>query len=146
MCIPNDRICDLEDDCGDASDEALALCEGRREDETFVFETFEEELHFLFINDPNNEGASWAWGTGNQSFNAIKGRAPLFDHTLFTEQGHYMILDMSQSQVNVLASASLLGALMEPPQDPNDVCRIRFYFHFDSQGGVNDMKLILGLR
>ena len=35
VCITNDRLCDLSDDCGDNSDEGLALCEGRADEETY---------------------------------------------------------------------------------------------------------------
>lgn len=130
----------MSDDCGDGSDEALALCEGR-EDEPYFRETFEEEVHLFFNNDPNNEGSSWLWGTGNE---LLKGRSPAFDHTLLNDRGHYMRLDING---NKFASAELISQLLEPPLNPEDECRIRFYYHFvKEESDFQDFRFIIATR
>ena len=85
----------------------------------------------FFYNDPN-QPAQWIRGSGDQLF---KARSPAFDHTTFTDRGHYMRLDMVAKQkeiVGEMLQADLVSQLMEPPEQP-DSCRIRYYYHFTSR-------------
>ena len=82
----------MSDDCGDRSDESLELCESRIglgfADESYFQETFEEPIEKFFHNDPNQAG-NWVRGSADQ---LLKARTPAFDHTTFTDKGHYMRL------------------------------------------------------
>ena len=142
-------MCDLSDDCGDQSDEAEALCEGRNgegDDESYFQVTFEETEENFFHNDPN-QASNWIRGAGKDiPDQLLKARAPAFDHTHFTDQGHYMLLQMNNqfSSRNTIKS-TLVSQLMEPPIEANETCRIRFYFHFTNEIGLN-IKFYLAVR
>lgn len=146
VCITLDRLCDLSDDCGDNSDEGIAVCEARTDgDETYFMETFEEGPYNFFINDEaGNSGSTWLWGSGSELF---KGRSPPFDHTLLTDKGHYLRLDLNSGQANnQMAIATLLGQTMMKPQNAQDECRIRFYLHFMQDLGVIDARIFLAAK
>ena len=68
----------------------MALCEARGEDETYFRETFEEEDEKFFHNDPNQK-TNWVRGAGEER---IKARSPSFDHTFFSDRGHYMRMEI----------------------------------------------------
>ena len=139
----------MSDDCGDQSDEALALCESRnhREDETYFQDTFEETDEKFFHNDPN-QPSNWIRGSGDQ---LLKARSPAFDHSYFSDKGHYMRLDMKNAAgdrdglKHEMMSATFVSELMQPPLQANETCRIRFYFHFTMEVGLN-MTFSLAVR
>ena len=63
------------------------MCEGRRDgEESYFRETFEEEEEKFFHNDPNQNSGNWVRGSGDQ---LLKARSPSFDHTHFSDRGHY---------------------------------------------------------
>ena len=98
----------------------------------------------FFHNDPN-QPAQWIRGSGDQLF---KARSPAFDHTTFTDKGHYMRLDMvatsRKENGGEMLKADLVSQLMEPPEQP-DSCRIRYYYHFTSRH-PEKQKLMVAIR
>jgi hypothetical protein len=61
VCIESDKLCDLDDDCGDATDEAQETCAGFKRD------NFESEQESLFQNLPAQH-LNWKTGSGESGW------------------------------------------------------------------------------
>jgi len=133
VCIFSEQLCDLSNDCGDNSDEATELCQ------SYFYETFEDEGEKFFHNGPN-QPVNWVRGSGDQ---LLKARAPNFDHTTFSNRGHYMMLEMKNGTTSDLIRSILISSMMEPPENPDDVCRIRFYFHMLREHQIAALRLYI---
>ena len=89
VCIEFQQVCDLTDDCGDSSDEMSEYCDDNR----YIRNSFEEPDKPLGIfRTEGGDNLQWERWLG-QSPNLRTG--PYFDHTTFTQKGHYLWLNSS---------------------------------------------------
>ena len=85
-CITENKVCDAEDNCGDLSDEDFSpgddsLCNG------FRLYDFEDGDMGLFQGDVNFP-LKWTCDQPDRTNQRIK--APLFDHSAFDSEYHYL--------------------------------------------------------
>ena len=89
VCIEFQQVCDLTDDCGDSSDELTEYCDDNR----YIRNSFEEPDKPLGIfRTEGGDKLQWERWRG-QSPNPRTG--PYFDHTTFTQKGHYLYINSS---------------------------------------------------
>ena len=89
MCIEFQQVCDLTDDCGDSSDELTDYCD----DNGYIRNSFEEEDKPLGIfRREGGDSLQWERWMG-PSPNV--GTGPKFDHTTFSQKGHYLYINSS---------------------------------------------------
>ena len=117
-CIDLTATCDLADDCGDYSDEVFNCQDYIR----FNFENQDEPFGFFNQDDTTPE---FKWKRGNASFaTGQEGTGPPFDHTPFTEAGHYLYIDSGEQTGGERA---WLNSPFFVTSDQE--CRLRFFYH-----------------
>ncbi len=116
-CISRDALCDLTDDCGDASDEVWEQCEGNSAS------TFEEDNGDFTIIEEEGKPIKWARATGR---GVNRGTGPAFDHTHFGQHGHFMYLDSNLGDPTPDEYAILRGPDFS---SDSDGCSLTFYYH-----------------
>nr|XP_006814730.1 PREDICTED: uncharacterized protein LOC102808787 [Saccoglossus kowalevskii] len=120
-CIYINQVCDLTDDCGDASDEDTELCG------THDSCDFEEDL-CQWMNDPSGE---YDWRR-HQALNSTNGLGR--DHTKWTSEGVFMLADHFASDVPTVASRLVTSVVFLATTSYE--CKIRFYFYiYGTQSG-----------
>ena len=122
-CIPKTKICDLQDDCGDNSDEVEGCLKYHPQD----FEDPENPLGF-FTQD---QGDDFRWGSFNGS-TGYRGTGPAFDHTFFQPKGHYLMIP------SLLGLPGDFAWLWTPVIGPaGRTCVMRFFSHMHGRGVGN---------
>ncbi|XP_071520575.1 LOW QUALITY PROTEIN: MAM and LDL-receptor class A domain-containing protein 1-like [Panulirus ornatus] len=92
VCILNEKVCDLNDDCGAREDEALPICYGHH------FLTLEDDRWqgwFSQGQDDIEDDFDWTLWSGSTY---TLGTGPNFDHTSSSHRGHYFYLETSHPQ------------------------------------------------
>ena len=88
-CVPIESLCDLNDDCGDNSDEETETCQGIK------IESFEQDDNPLGIFVQNADHADFEWERGSGVIEGDFVTGPPFDHTTFSSDGHYLFIRVS---------------------------------------------------
>ena len=86
ICIPNAELCDLTDQCTDNSDEETEECADAKKD------TFENDDKPFGLFDHNEEYSDFEWERGSGTGDGWFGGSPPFDHTTFSNRGHYLYI------------------------------------------------------
>ena len=130
VCVLNELVCDLSDDCGDGSDETLALCE------EYIRCDFEDAHNpfGIFVHD-NTSDFQWSVGKGT-TVNQHTG--PPFDHTTHTLDGHYLFIASERQQAD--ERAIIATNFLKPSKGKN--CHVRFFVHLHGTG-VGNLSLFI---
>nr|XP_053646985.1 MAM and LDL-receptor class A domain-containing protein 1-like [Cherax quadricarinatus] len=118
VCILTEKLCDLNDDCGENEDEAVGECLGYH---FFTFEDSKWQEWFSQGKDGIDDDFDWTLWSGSTD---ILGTGPNFDHTTSSYAGHYMYLETSHPQ-QYNEKAWLVSYLIIAGPD----CTITFYSH-----------------
>ena len=114
--------CDLNDDCGDLSDENGLYCDQN----SFYQNNFENDVKpFGMFETPAPSNLRWQRKKGRTANN---GTGPPFDHTTFDNTGHYLFVD-SSTEVEGSEKAELVSNIFEPGYETDSDCEIIFYYH-----------------
>ncbi|XP_060566739.1 MAM and LDL-receptor class A domain-containing protein 1-like isoform X2 [Ruditapes philippinarum] len=130
-CISWDKVCNLQDDCGNGNDEGI--CENLPKLSTCTFENgtcgWTLGKHF--------NGFKWELHHGPR---APSGTGPNIDHTTGTDQGYYMYID-SDHDGGFYEPAKLQSQVM-PAVGENFLksCKLRFFYHMLGKD-VNRMEI-----
>ena len=120
-CVLLTKVCDLQDDCGDNSDEVQQCEQYHRAD-------FEDPEHPLGYFTQTEEGRDFMWGNYNGS-SGYRGTGPPFDHTRFSPEGHYLMIP---SELGLPGDSAQLWS---PPIAPSTLsCAMRFFSHMHGHG------------
>ena len=127
-CVDKDRLCDLTDDCGDNSDETLAICSSYQRctfDYSFCDWTY-DTLNVGNLKWTRRSGPTITFDTG-----------PDRDHTTGLDGGYYIFLDAyyGLNKASRLYSRNFKRSL-------NKDCKFLYYYHmFGSQMGSLNVYL-----
>ena len=83
---PKAELCDLTDQCTDNSDEETEECADAKKD------TFENDEKPFGLFNHNEEYSDFEWERGSGTGDGWFGGSPPFDHTTFSNRGHYLYI------------------------------------------------------
>lgn len=118
-------MCDLTDDCGDASDELATYCH----DNHYIMVSFEDTENPLGIfsipdSDTSLHWQRWSGETSNPQ------TGPSMDHTTFSSKGHYVLVNSSLMH-EPSDKATLLSQAFEQSSSDGPDCEltINYFMH-----------------
>ena len=124
-CVDNWNLCDFADNCGDDSDEDPEIQNCR----DYTRMNFEDELHPWGFFTETDVSQDFQWSRGNGSISSSTG--PPFDHTTFSQLGHYLYIAADQQEVGEVAWL-VTPYLM--PTTASDDCYTRWFYHMHGRG------------
>ncbi|XP_077978778.1 scavenger receptor cysteine-rich domain-containing protein DMBT1-like [Glandiceps talaboti] len=129
MCVSNGKLCDYTDNCGDASDEHISLCDsypGRCD--------FQDDLCNWI--QPSNDDFDW---TRQKGSTPTPNTGPDGDHNGMSDK-YYMLMEATGRTQYDKAKLALPQTFL-PTTD--DLCKIRFYYHMTGNDvGVLRLKML----
>ncbi|CAL1289274.1 unnamed protein product [Larinioides sclopetarius] len=136
-CIDDSRVCDLTDDCGDATDEDSCA------DKKFITVDFENNTFGIFTQFKDDSAPlTWEIKKGMTAGHTSMRIGPPYDHTLSNKNGRYISM-----------SKGLYGGLEERAKLISDVlysvakgeCEMRFYYFMFGQN-VNQLNIYTTIK
>ncbi|XP_014680989.1 PREDICTED: MAM and LDL-receptor class A domain-containing protein 1-like [Priapulus caudatus] len=115
-CVHEEDVCDFADDCGDATDEAAALCA--------TYDTCDFE-RASFCNWTHAAGGNTTWQL-NSGSTSSSSTGPLVDHTTRSSTGMYIYVESSNQPVNSTAAIKSIGF---KSAGQTSSCYFRFYYN-----------------
>jgi hypothetical protein len=119
VCLQTHFLCDLTDHCGEGDDEDPNLCEA------YARQNFEQDLGAFYQGrDGTDDDFDWTRKNGSTpSFDT----GPDTDHTLSTNEGHYIHIESSDPRIEK-DKAWLLSRVFKATHKKTG-CNMRFYYH-----------------
>ncbi|XP_042229112.1 MAM and LDL-receptor class A domain-containing protein 2-like [Homarus americanus] len=140
MCVDDDLICDMTNDCGDMSDErdcffsGVAVC------------TFEGNQKCDWTQEAEQDDKDWQLGSGPTPagrYSHLTG--PPVDHTTRLVSGHYLYISEYTTKPDARESsprrAWLLSPVLQAKEEKNCVLRFHYYMY-----GMNIQQLNVYIR
>ena len=130
-------MCDLTDDCGDASDELVTYCH----DNHYTMVSFEDDESPLgiFSIEGSVQSLHWQRWSGETS-NLHTG--PAMDHTTFTTTGHYVFVNSSLMSSDPSEKAKLVSRAFEQSSSDGPECELTLnYFMYGA--GVGTLEVVV---
>ena len=90
---------------------------------------FEDELHPWGFFTETDVSQDFQWSRGNGSLSSSTG--PPFDHTTFSQLGHYLYIAADQQEVGEVAW--LVTPYLRPTTASDD-CYTRWFYHMHGRG------------
>lgn len=116
ICLLQSRVCDLEDDCGDNSDENINTCRN------YMTCTFEDGTCFW----KQDQGDDFDWERHLGPTPSLQ-TGPTRDHTTNSVNGHFMYIETSSPRTQG-QKARLLTPFLKT-DDPRNFCLMRMYYY-----------------
>ncbi|XP_070536976.1 tyrosine-protein kinase receptor-like [Ptychodera flava] len=129
VCIGPDELCDINKDCLFGDDEDHDACAGMPESARC---DFEDENMCGWFNEATDDDFDWKRHFGRTP---TKNTGPSRDHTLGTDQGHYMYIEVSNPVQNGDKANFRSPVFPSPPADNwmsgdrYESCKLRFHYH-----------------
>lgn len=120
-CIGKDRLCDLTDDCGDASDEDANICSY-----DYKQENFESGLGKMFQQGINGADDDFDWLNAPNNAMLARNTYPSIDHTYSNNVGHYMLIP-STIPFHYNQRAWLVSRHAYAPTTGSNACKLTLY-------------------
>ncbi|MPC07725.1 MAM and LDL-receptor class A domain-containing protein 1 [Portunus trituberculatus] len=129
VCINENRLCDLSDDCGADEDEALLMCRSYHK-----LNLENDGWLSWFSQDTENDDLNWIMGSGSTP---TKGTGPNFDHTTSDGSGHYLYVESSVS------GGGKVARLITYPIKADPICSLTFFSHMHGRG-MGYLRVLVG--
>ena len=123
-CVPVNNVCDLTDDCGDASDEKHCGAYTRCNFENDMCEWREAEQNASMAL--KSRRLKWTIGTGSSRLDQLY-TGPSRDHTTGMKSGHYLVLRTADASPQTRdTTARIVSPVIMVNNDGGNVCKFRY--------------------